>query len=82
MSIFYESRLAKVNFNEAQKVTLDEQFEELTEDEELTDKQKFKSKWTRLEAIVGDDDRVAKIAEIYCVLNSGMPLWTARQCRM
>ncbi|HOX75532.1 MAG TPA: type I restriction endonuclease subunit R [Bacteroidales bacterium] len=63
VSIFYESRLAKVNFNEAQKVTLDEQFEELTEDEELTDKQKFKSKWTRLEAIVGDDDRVAKIAE-------------------
>ena len=63
VSIYYESRLAKVNFREDQKVRLDEQFEELTEDEELTDKQKFKSKWTRLEAIVGDDDRVAKIAE-------------------
>ena len=63
VSIYYESRLAKVNFNEAEKVKVDEQFEELTEDEELTEKQKFKSKWTRLEAIVGDDHRIAKIAE-------------------
>jgi type I restriction enzyme R subunit len=63
VSIYYESRLAKVNFNDAEKVKLDEQFEELTEDEELTDKQKFKSKWTRLEAIVGDDHRIAKIAD-------------------
>ncbi len=63
VSIFYESRLAKVNFNEADKIKIDEQFEELTEEEELSDKQKFKSKWTRLEAIVGDDHRIAKIAE-------------------
>jgi type I restriction enzyme, R subunit len=63
VSIFYESRLAKVNFNEADKIKVDEQFEEVTEGEELTDKQKFKSKWTRLEAIVGDDHRIARIAE-------------------
>ena len=63
VSIFYESRLAKVNFNESEKVKLDEQFEELTENEELTNQQKFKSKWTRLEAIVGDDHRVVKIAQ-------------------
>jgi type I restriction enzyme R subunit len=63
VSIYYESRLAKVNFDEDEKVKLDEQFEELTEDEEMTDKQRFKSKWTRLEAIVGDDHRVAKIAQ-------------------
>jgi len=61
--IFYESRLAKVNFIESEKVTIDEQFEEITEDEEMTDKQKFKSKWTRLEAIVGEEDRISKIAE-------------------
>lgn len=61
--IYYESRLAKVNFNEAEKIKVDEQFEEITEAEEQTDKQKFKSKWTRLEAIVGDDHRIAKIAE-------------------
>ena len=63
VSIYYESRLAKVNFNEAEKIKVDEQFEELTEAEELTEKHKFKSKWTRLEAIVGDDHRIAKIAE-------------------
>jgi len=63
VSIYYESRLAKVNFRADQKVRLDEQFEELTEDEEMTEKQRFKSRWTRLEAIVGDDDRIAKIAE-------------------
>jgi len=63
VSIYYESRLAKVNFREDQKVMLDEEFDELTEDEELTEKQKCKSKWTRREAIGGDDDSVAKIAE-------------------
>lgn len=63
VSIYYESRLAKVNFKDSEKVKVDEQFEEITEQEELTDKQKFKSKWTRLEAIVGDEHRIEKIAE-------------------
>lgn len=61
--IFYESRLAKVNFAEDEKVKIDDQFEELTEGEELTERQKFKAKWTRLEAIVGNEHRIAKIAE-------------------
>jgi len=63
VSIYYESRLAKVNFKDSEKVKVDEQFEEITEDEEVSDKQKFKSKWTRLEAIVGDEHRIAKIAD-------------------
>ena len=61
--IYYESRLAKVNFAEDEKVKIDEQFEELTEGEELTERQKFKAKWTRLEAIVGNEHRIAKVAE-------------------
>lgn len=61
--IYYESRLAKVNFAADEKVHIDEQFEELTEGEELTEKQKFKAKWTRLEAIVGNEHRINKIAE-------------------
>lgn len=61
--IYYESRLAKVNFAEDEKAKIDEQFEELTEGEELSDKQKFKAKWTRLEAIVGNEHRIQKIAE-------------------
>jgi type I restriction enzyme R subunit len=30
---------------------------------ELSNRQKFKAKWARLEAIVGEDDRIARIAE-------------------
>lgn len=61
--IFYESRLAKVHFEEDEKVKLDEQFDELTEGEELTNRQQLRAKWTRLEAIVGNPNRVKKIAE-------------------
>ncbi len=61
--IFYESRLAKVYFEEDEKVHLDEQFEELTEGEELTNRQQLRVKWTRLEAIVGNPNRLKKIAE-------------------
>lgn len=61
--IFYESRLAKVHFAEDEKVTIDEQFEELTEGEELSNRQQMRAKWTRLEAIVGNPNRIRKIAE-------------------
>ena len=61
--IFYESRLAKVHFEEDEKVKLDDQFEELTEGEELTNRQQLRAKWTRLEAIVGNPNRIKKIAE-------------------
>lgn len=61
--IFYESRLAKVHFEEDEKVTIDEQFEELTEGEELSNRQQMRAKWTRLEAIVGNPNRIIKIAE-------------------
>ena len=61
--IFYESRLAKVHFEENEKVKLDDQFEELTEGEELTNRQQLRAKWTRLEAIVGNPNRIKKIAE-------------------
>ncbi|KAA6339922.1 Type I restriction enzyme EcoR124II R protein [termite gut metagenome] len=61
--IFYESRLAKVHFEENEKIQLDEQFEELTEGEELTNRQQLKAKWARQEAIVGNPNRIKKIAE-------------------
>ncbi|GAP71848.1 type I restriction-modification system, restriction subunit R [Candidatus Symbiothrix dinenymphae] len=56
--IFYESRL-----DDNEKIRLDEQFEELTEGEELTNQQQLRAKWTRLEAIVGNPNRIKKIAE-------------------
>lgn len=61
--IFYESRLVKVHFQEDEKITLDAQFEELTEREELSNRQQLRAKWTRLEAIVGNPNRIKKIAE-------------------
>lgn len=61
--IYYESRLAKVHFEENERITLDEQFEELTEGEELTNRQQLRAKWTRLEAIVGNPNRIQKIAK-------------------
>lgn len=61
--IFYESRLAKVHFEEDEKVTIDAEFEELTEGEELSNRQQMRAKWTRLEAIVGNPNRLQKIAE-------------------
>ncbi|MFC5193633.1 type I restriction endonuclease subunit R [Algoriphagus aquatilis] len=61
--IYYENRLAKINLKEEEKPRIDEEFEELTESEETTSQQKLKSKWARLEAIVGNEQRLKLIAE-------------------
>ncbi|NVK53835.1 MAG: type I restriction endonuclease subunit R [Flavobacteriaceae bacterium] len=61
--IYYENRLAKINLKEEEKPRIDEEFEELTESEELTAQQRLKSKWARLEAIVGNEHRLNLIAE-------------------
>ncbi len=60
--IFYENRLAKIHLKEEEKPRVDEEFEELTESEELTDRQQLKAKWARLEAIVGNQHRLSLIA--------------------
>ncbi|CAN5249798.1 type I restriction endonuclease subunit R [soil metagenome] len=60
--IYYESRLAKVNIDPEAKELLDEEFEEITEDKELSEKQQSKAKWARLEAIVGNEKRLANVA--------------------
>ncbi len=60
--IFYESRLAKVQLSEAERTVMDQQVEEITEDEELTDKQKRFAKWASKEAVVGSSQRLKQIA--------------------
>lgn len=60
--IFYENRLAKINLREEDKPRVDTEFEELTESEEQSDRQKLKSRWARLEAIVGNEHRLKLIA--------------------
>lgn len=61
--IYYESRLAKVEISEELKDVLDDRFEEVTEGEEETAKERGKSKWTQLESIVGSENRIQLIAE-------------------
>src|SRR6185369_1813645 len=63
VKIFYESRLAKVNLDETGKRLINELDQDLEESEELTEKQKAKAKWTKLEAIVGHKDRVKNLAK-------------------
>ncbi|MCU0662786.1 MAG: type I restriction endonuclease subunit R [Myxococcota bacterium] len=60
--IYYESRLAKLELKDEEKPHLDEAFDEMTEGEELEGKEKLKTKWSALEAIVGTERRLALIA--------------------
>jgi type I restriction enzyme R subunit len=60
--IYYESRLAKLALNEAERPRIDPQFEEVTEGEEVDRKEKLKSKWAQLEAVVGADKRLELVA--------------------
>lgn len=60
--IYYENRLAKLNLKEEEKPRIDAEFEELTESEEINSQQRLKSKWARLEAIVGNEHRINLIA--------------------
>ncbi len=59
--IHYEARLAKISLPEENKPVLDEEFEEVTEGEE--DAEKLKTRWARLEAMVGTEERLALIAQ-------------------
>ena len=61
--IYYESRLARLELDEGEKPRIDTEFEEATEGEELDRKEKLKTRWAQLEAIVGAEKRVNLIAE-------------------
>ncbi|MDI6697989.1 MAG: type I restriction endonuclease subunit R [Candidatus Saccharicenans sp.] len=61
--IYYESRLAKLDLDEKEKPRIDPEFEEVTEGEELERKEKLKTKWAQVEAIVGTEKRLRLIAQ-------------------
>ncbi|PSF31078.1 DEAD/DEAH box helicase [Aphanothece hegewaldii CCALA 016] len=60
--IYYEGRLAKLELEASEKPKIDPNFEEVTEDEEEFTKEKLKSKWARLEALVGSEKRIQQVA--------------------
>ncbi len=63
VKIFYESRIAKIELPEELKPIIDDEYDEITEYQETSQKEKLKSKWARLEAVVGSQERVKQIAK-------------------
>ena len=61
--IYYESRLARLALDEQERPDIDPDFEEATEGEEIDRKEKLKTKWAQLEAIVGAEKRLKLVAE-------------------
>jgi len=63
VKIFYENRIIKLEADEDVLKELDEEFEDITEGQEETEREKNKAKWSRIEAIVGSPNRIKKLAE-------------------
>ena len=61
--IYYESRLAKLTLDEDERPKIDPGFEEATEGEEVERKEKLKTKWAQLEAVVGSENRLRLVAQ-------------------
>ena len=61
--IYYESRLARLAIEESERPKIDPNFEEATEGEEISRKERLKTKWAQLEAVVGADERLGLVAE-------------------
>ncbi|MBI7334257.1 type I restriction endonuclease subunit R [Pseudomonas aeruginosa] len=61
--IYYESRLARIELDEDEKPKIDAEVEELTEGDEAADQERFKKKWSTVEALVGSDKRLALVAK-------------------
>ena len=61
--IYYENRLAKLALDETHRPKIDPDFDEITEGEEEDVKQRVRSRWAQLEAVVGADRRIEMVAE-------------------
>ena len=61
--IYYENRIIKLETDEEELKIIDDEFEEITEGQEDFERDKNKTKWSRMEAIVGSPNRIKKLAE-------------------
>jgi len=61
--VYYENRWAKIGLDNYSKEILDEEFEEVTEAEEVEVKERLKEKWSRLEAVLSSESVLKKLAE-------------------
>jgi len=60
--IFYESRLAKVRLPDDVRAEIDANVAEVTEGQEPTEAERAKTRWARVEAIVGASERLDMVA--------------------
>jgi type I restriction enzyme R subunit len=60
--IYYTARLVQLHFDQELREVIDEGSDEILEGEEETEREKQKSKWSRLVAVAGAPDRVKTIA--------------------
>ena len=61
--IYYESRLARIELDEEERPKIDAEVNELTEEDSEADQERFKKKWSTVEALVGSDKRLALVAK-------------------
>ena len=61
--IYYESRLARIELDEAEKPRIDAEIEALVEDDEASLQEKQKAKWSTVERLVGAEKRLKLVAE-------------------
>ena len=61
--VFYEARLARVELPEDVRARLDQEFDAVTELAETDTREHLKSRWARVEAIVGAQKRIAEVAQ-------------------
>jgi type I restriction enzyme R subunit len=61
--IYYESRLAKLELPEEEKPRVDSDFEEATEGEEVERRERLRTKWAAMEAVVGTEKRLGTVAK-------------------
>ena len=60
--IYYESRLARIELDEDEKLALDDEIAELTDDEAEGEQERLKRRWANVEAVVGTEKRLRLIA--------------------
>ena len=62
--IYYESRLAKLDINQAEMEALNDEVDDVIEDEEdIAARESTKSKWAALEKLVGSEPRVEQVGK-------------------
>ena len=61
--IYYESRLARIELDESVKDEIDEQVDSLVDEDITQDGERLKGKWSRIEALVGSDQRLKLVAK-------------------